>query len=177
VQVDGCAGFVPFGEVIAFQHTLHGDLAGKAQNIEKRVLAKPLAVVADFGLGGVNDLADLFEVINSVVLNLLLSQPGPSLIAAAGIAHQGGVISDNQYGLMTQLLELPELAQWNSVAQVNVDAGRIDAIFHSQRLAGGDAALQLFDEFIGWGNLVGATFENRQLFFQWTHEPGTIRTK
>ena len=99
----------------------------------------------------VDDLADLREVIAGVGLDLLRRQPGARLVAAAGVADQGGVVADDQDRLMAQFLEQPQLAQRDGVAEVNVDAGRVDAVLDAQRLAGLDAAFQLLAQ-LGLGH-------------------------
>jgi hypothetical protein len=49
---------------------------------------------------------------------------------------------------MTEFLKLPQLPQRHRVAQVHVDTGGIDSIFHAQRLAGPCRSLQLCDQFL-----------------------------
>ena len=44
---------------------------------------------------------------------------------------------------MAELLELPQLPQRDGVAEVDVEAGRVDAVLDAQRLAGRDAAFEL----------------------------------
>ena len=53
------------------------------------------------------------------------------MIPAARIADQGGVVADDQHGLMAEFLEQAQLSQRDSMAEVNVDSCRIDAILHT----------------------------------------------
>ena len=95
-------------------------LIGKAPAYE------PLRVTSV--LADVDDLADLLQVIAGVGLDLLRRQARAGLIAAAGVADQGGVVADDQHRLMAQFLEQAQLAQRNRVAEMDVDAGRVDAV-------------------------------------------------
>ena len=72
------------------------------------------------------------EVIAGVGLDLVLGQLGPGLVAAGGVADQGRVVADDDDGRVAQVLKLPELAQGNRVAEVDVDAGRVDAVLDPQ---------------------------------------------
>src|SRR5262249_33613576 len=134
VQVDGHAGRGPeaVGEVVALQHALDGDPAGQRQDVEEVPPAEPLVVVTDLGPGDVDDLADLAEVATGVGLDLLLGEPGPGLVPAAGVAHQGGAVANDQHRLVPQLLEQAELAQGHRVPEVDIAAGRVDAVLDAQ---------------------------------------------
>ena len=48
----------------------------------------------------VDDLADLCKVVARVGLDLLLGEPGAGLVAAAGVADQGGVIANDEDGFV-----------------------------------------------------------------------------
>ena len=141
----------------------------RASTSRKRELAEPVAVVVHLGLVDVDDLADLLQVIAGVGLDLLRGQPGAGLVAAAGVADQGGVVADDQHRLMAQFLEQAQLAQRHGVAEVDVDAGRVDAVLDAQRLAGLDAALQLLPQ-LGLGHdLLDAAADQGQLFIDGFH--------
>ena len=55
------------------------------------------------------------------------------------------------------------------MAQVNVDAGRIDAIFDAQRLARGDASLELLAEIGKRFDLLGSPADQVNLFIDGLH--------
>ena len=117
----------------------------------------------------VDDLADLHQVILGVGLDLFLGQAGAGLIAAAGIADQGGVVADDEDRLMAEFLEQPQLAQGHRMAQVNVDAGRIDAVLDAQRLAGLDAAFELLAQLRFRHDLLDAAADQCELFVNGFH--------
>ncbi len=97
-------------------------------------------------------------------LDLFRGQFRTGFAPIGGIADQGGVIADDQHGLMAQLLEQPQLAQRNGVAQMNVDAGRIDAVLDAQRLTGLDAVSEFADQFVTRLDLLDAALDQCQLF-------------
>jgi hypothetical protein len=65
---------------------------------------------------------------------------------------------------MAKFLELAQLTQGNRVAEMDIDSGRVDAVFHSQRLARGDAFFELFLHLPGRHDIVDAPSENGPLF-------------
>ena len=71
---------------------------------------------------------------------------------------------------MSQFLELTNLSQGNRVPQMDVDAGRVDAVLHAERLAGLDAALKLVAQLRLGLDLVEATFDESELFFDRLHD-------
>ena len=71
---------------------------------------------------------------------------------------------------MAQFLEEPQLAQRHRMAEMNVDAGRVDAVLDAQRLAGFDAALQFFEQFVLRHDLLGAAADQGQLFLDGFHD-------
>src|SRR5262249_49374200 len=85
-QVDFPAGLDPFGEVVALQHSLHGDLTRQTQHVAEGEAAEPLPVVTDLGPRDVDDAADLCQVVAGVGLDLLCRQPLARVVAAAGVA-------------------------------------------------------------------------------------------
>ena len=115
----------------------------RAEHVEETETTEPVAVLPDFRLGDVDDLADLPEVVTGVRLNLFGSEAGARLIPAARVADQGGVVADDQHRLVAEFLKKPQLAQRHGMAEMYVDAGRIDAVFDAQRLAGLEAPFEL----------------------------------
>ena len=65
---------------------------------------------------------------------------------------------------MAEILELPQLPQDDRVAEMDVEAGRVDAELDPERLAGRDAALQLLAQFVFGGDLVDAAADEGELF-------------
>ena len=57
---------------------------------------------------------------------------------------------------MAEFLELAEFAEDDRVAEVDVEAGRVDAELDAQRLAGRVAAFELLPEFVARLDLRGA---------------------
>ena len=150
---DRGVGFVALGEVIAREHLGHGHAAAELEGVEERHLAEPLAVAADLGLLGVEDLVGLLEVGLGVLLDLLLGEDRAGLGLTGGVADTGGVVADDEHGLVAELLELAELLEDDHVAEGQVRAGGVDAELHAQGLAGLEALedLRLTDEFLGAG--------------------------
>ncbi len=70
---------------------------------------------------------------------------------------------------MAQLLEQTHFAQGNGVAEVNVDAGGVDAVLDAQGLAGLDAAFELFAELVTEFDLLDAALDQGQLFGDTLH--------
>ena len=57
----------------------------------------------------------------------------PRLTLAAGIAHPGGEVTDDQHRDVTEVLELAEQPKHHRPAEGHVGGGRVDAQFDSQR--------------------------------------------
>ena len=86
----------------------------------------------------IDDLGDLCEVGLGVLLDLLGGQSLSARVAAAGVADRGRGGADDEHRGVAEFLELPQLAQRNRVAEVDVEAGGVDAVLDAQRLAGRD---------------------------------------
>ena len=71
---------------------------------------------------------------------------------------------------MAEFLKELELSQRYGMAEMNVDAGRVDAVLDAQRLARGDAPLQFLPEFAERLDLVGPTADQFDLFVDGFHE-------
>jgi hypothetical protein len=169
VQVDRLLFSEALGEFLALQHALHGDLAHQAHHVEEAELAEPVAVARHLQAVAVNDLFDLLEVVLRVRLHLLGRQAGAGLVPAAGVADQRGVVADDQHGLVTQLLKEAQLPQGDGVAEVHVDAGRVDAVLDAQRRAGLEAALQLPAQLVLRDDLFDAATDQGQLLGNGLH--------
>ena len=109
----------------------------------------------------VDDPADLTKVVAGVLLDLRPAQRGPGLVAARGVAHQGGVVADDDDGRMPQVLKLAELAQGDRVAEVDIDPGRVDAILDAQGDACRLGTFQFPDELLAGDDLLDPPVEDR----------------
>src|SRR5262249_41614678 len=132
VQVDRRARLAPLREVVALEHALDRDLARQREDVEEREPGEPVAVAMHLGLADVDDLADLLEVVDRVGLDLLLREPGARLIAPARIADERGVVADDEDGVVAEFLKETQLSQRDGVAEVDVDAGRVDAVLDAK---------------------------------------------
>ena len=74
------------------------------------IFAEPLAVVADLQVlrVGQEDLADLRDVGLGVGVDLFAGEQRAGLVAAGRVADAGGVVADDEDGLVAPLLELPD---------------------------------------------------------------------
>ena len=122
-----------------------------------------------FGGSGVDDLADLDEVLLGVGFDLFRREAGARLVAAAGVADEGGVVADDEDGLVAEFLEQAQLAQRDGMAEMDVDAGGVDAVLDAQRLAGLDAAFELAAQVGFRRDLLGAAADQFQLFIDGLH--------
>src|SRR5262249_22779476 len=71
---------------------------------------------------------------------------GSRLRAAAGIAHEPGVIADDDHDGMAELLELAQLGEADRVSEVDIGRRGVKALLDAQRLISGQGALELADE-------------------------------
>src|SRR5262249_36100185 len=71
--------------------------------------------------------------------------------------------------LVAQLLKESQLPQRNCVPQVDVDAGRVDAILDAERLAGGDAALKFRPQRVFGFDLLDAAADQGELLLDAFH--------
>jgi hypothetical protein len=71
---------------------------------------------------------------------------------------------------MSELLKLAQLPKNDRVAEMDVEACRIDAKFDAKRFSSGDAALEFLSEFRFRGDPVHAAVNDGQLFFDRSHQ-------
>ncbi len=62
-----------------------------------------------------------------------MRQMRPRCGSPARVANHSSKISDDQNGLMSEVLKLPQLPQHNRVAEMNVGGGRVDPELDTQR--------------------------------------------
>src|SRR5207248_66074 len=99
---------------------------------EKIEAAKPIAIADDFGPGNINDLADLLQIILSIGFDLFNRETRARLIAAAGIAHQGRIVAEDEHGMVAQFLEQAQLAKRHRMAEMDIDPRRIDTVLDAE---------------------------------------------
>ena len=80
-------------------------------------------------------LAELGQVGAGVDLHRLGRELHPGGALAGGITNAGGEIADDQHRRVAGVLEGPQFAEQDRVAQVDVGAGGIDAELHPQGAA------------------------------------------
>ena len=154
------------GEVVAIQHLSHGDSIAEVEHVGKRQRREPVSIAVHLGRVEVDDFAALCEVVRRVFLDLLERKPaGTSLVATARVTDQRRIVSDNQDRFVAEFLELPHLAERHGVTQVNVDAGRVDAVFDPQRRVRVAAVLQFLSQLVFRHDLFDTAANDGKLFF------------
>ena len=164
MQIHRFLGGDSLGEIFAGRHLADGHLARQVENIEEAPFREPIAVLVDLGLAQVDDPADLGEIVDGVGLDLILGQLGARLVAARGVADQGGVVADNDDRRMAQFLKLAQFPQGDGVSEVNIDTGGIDAVLDAKRAVFADRPVELFEEFGFRDDLVDSALQDRKLF-------------
>ena len=145
MQGNGRAAAVALGEILFGQHLAHGGGAQQANHLGQVQISQPFAVAAHLKAAG------RFKVEQGLLLGLPLAQLGQiggriglhlfSGELHAGCAFAGGItnarseIANDQHRRVARVLESPQLAEQDAVAQVDVAAGGVDAQFDAQRPA------------------------------------------
>ena len=75
---------------------------------------------------------------------------------------------------MAQVLELPELAERDRVAEVDVDPGRVDAVLDAEGPVLADRSLQLLEEFVLGDDLLDPAAEDLELFVDVPHRSARL---
>ena len=143
-QADGDALLVAFGEVVPFEQAGDVDLAVEAEEIGAGEFGQPLAVTANFGFLGVDDLEDLVGVGFGVLLDHFGFEGGAGFGAAGGVADSGGVVAHDDDGKVAGLLELANFGQDEGVAKVEIGGGGVETKFDTERAAEGEFFGELF---------------------------------
>ena len=89
---------------------------------------------------GQQDLADLGDVGFGVGVDLFAGEHGAGLVSAGGIADAGGVIADDQHGLVAPVLELADDVQRHGMAERHIRRGGVHAHFHTKLFTAGKFA-------------------------------------
>ncbi len=153
----------PLLEIVALEHA--GDVVARGEPDEAlgAELAEPLAVEADLGLLGIQDLEALPLVGLGVLLDLLPGQGRPGRGASAGIADQPREIADQEDHPVPQVLEVPHLAQQHGVAEVDVGRRGVEADLDHERPPGLARAVELLAQLVLDDDVDGPPLEQLQL--------------
>ena len=163
MQGNGLPVGVAVVEVLALEDARHVELAHELEHLGEVKGLKPVAVVDDGGLLGVQDLHGLRHVGLGIGLDLLLRERRAGGVTAGRVADKGGTVADDERDLVAQVLELAHLAQGDCVSKVKVRAGGIHAQLDVKR----HPALKLLAKLVHGHDLHGARRDDLQLFFDW----------
>ena len=94
---------------------------------------------------------------------------GDSLAAvtAAGVADKGRIVANDDHRLVPQFLELAHLAHGDRVAQMDIDASGVDAVFDPQWDAGLAALLEPGDKVLLGQDFFRPAANDGQLLVNW----------
>ncbi|MPN03965.1 hypothetical protein SDC9_151200 [bioreactor metagenome] len=106
-------------------------------------MVAPLAVVAQFGLAGIQHLVGLIAIGFGVHLDLLGSQRRARGVAARRVADQRGEVADQEDHRMAQVLQLAHLVENNRMPNVDIRCRRVQPQLDTQRHASRLRARQL----------------------------------
>ena len=140
MQTDRLISFVALREIVALEDARDGEMAEQAQEVFHLKVENPIGVVRQGGFLGVEDLESLVYVGLRIYLDLLARKLRTRAVAARRIADKGCAVTDDERHLMPQVLELTQLAQRDSVSDMDIGGRRIDAQLDVQRFS----PLQLF---------------------------------
>ena len=118
-------------EVFALQHLLQGHPAVEANDVFKRHGAKPVAVTHRLRARWIKNFECLLAIGYRICDHFLMRQLRPRNRTTARVADHSGEVADDQNGLVTEVLKLPQFSKNNRVAEVNVRGGGIDSEFYS----------------------------------------------
>ena len=145
MQGDRGAAAVALGEVVLGQHLAHGAGAEQADHRRQVHALQPLGVVSHLQAAGGFEieqrrllrlvLPQLAQIGGGVGGHLLLGELHPRGALAGGVADPRREIADDQHRRVARVLEGPQFAEQDAVAQVDVAAGGVDAQLHPQRPA------------------------------------------
>src|SRR2546430_350488 len=103
----------PGTKIFALQQLLQCDAAIKADDIFKTHGPEPITVADNLGALRIENFECLFAVGLRVVPDLIMGEVRPGGGTPAWIANHPGKITDDQNGLVTEILELPKFLQHN----------------------------------------------------------------
>ena len=147
MQGDRRARAVAIREVLLGEHLAHGARPQQIDHRRQVHARQPLAVAADLqparGLEiqqcprWVLAQAQLHEIGLGIGLHLGRAELHPGGALARGITDTGREISDDQHGGVAGVLEGPQLAKQDRVAEMDVGSGGVDAELDAQGPAQG----------------------------------------
>src|SRR5688572_7649247 len=133
------------------QHLSQREATGQVQRLLQVKLPEPFALPAHLGLLAVHDLEELVHEDMSVLAHHLRAQAWPGLIAPARVADLRCPVANDQHHLMPQLLELPQLAKADCVANMHLRLGRVEALLESKRAPALELCAQIgLDQYFGY---------------------------
>jgi hypothetical protein len=165
VQVDGHAFLVALREVVALHEVGDGHLGGDLDELVERQRLEPGAVAHDLEPLLRQHARDLVDVRLRVRLDLVGRELRPGLLLAGRIADERREVADDEHRGVARVLELPELAEHDRVAQVDVGRARVDAQLHAER----SALLELLQQLLLGVDVDGAPEEVLQLLARRFH--------
>ncbi|CAI8421088.1 MAG: Uncharacterised protein [Cyanobium sp. ARS6] len=133
---------IALGEVILGQHLAHGGRPQQADDLGQIQTCEPFAVSAHLqATRGLKieqcrllrlALAQLCQVGGGIGLNLFSAELHPCGAFAGGIADAGCEVADDQHRRVPRILESPQLAEEDAVAEMDVAAGGINSQLDAQ---------------------------------------------
>src|SRR5215208_8255093 len=106
MEIDCFTFFKAVCKIFARHKLLHREVLSETNEVDKRQLAKPFAVIAHLRLFWIKHTKRLFRVSLRVMGNLLLGQDGTRLVFIGWVAHQSSVAANEERHIMPQILEL-----------------------------------------------------------------------
>ena len=103
----------------------HGEASGQTDDVGKGELAEPLTLLDHLGTVPVHHLEELTQVGLGVVHHLLVGQHGAGGRLSAGVAYLRRPVADDEDDLVSQILQLAQLAEAHSMAEVDVWAAGV----------------------------------------------------
>ena len=131
------------GEVVAVEHAVHGVLGAEAHHVFQGKILEPGSLPGNLDLVYVHDLAHLVEVGLGIGLHFLGAEHLARGGASRRIADAGGPIADNYDHAVPQLLELPDFAETDCMAQVQIGPAGVHAELDAQRFVRPQHSLQI----------------------------------
>ena len=122
-----------FPEILTLEHLLECDPAVQPDDILEAHRLEPLPVVTHSGFFGIEDPERLFLIGLGMLHDLLVVEMGTCRGATARVADHGREITDDQNGLMAELLKLSQFRKADRVTKVDVGRSRIDSKLHPER--------------------------------------------
>jgi len=106
VDGDGLAFVEALAEILALEQACEPITATEANDVLRGEFAKPIAVAADFGFGGIEDFEDLGEIGLGVGVDLFSGERRAGFGDAGGVANHSGEIADEEDGGVAHVLEV-----------------------------------------------------------------------